>query len=858
MDHDERWRRAAGILDELFALPEAERAAAWARHPESDPAIRAEVEGLLAANHDAEGYLDTDVLTPRKPVPGAQVGPWRLMEEIAQGGMSVVYRAERATAYEQRVAIKVIALPVLLTDAMAKQILSRFEAERQIAARLEHPNICKLHDGGITSEGLPYLVLEYVEGQDLLRHCEGKPLPLRLALVREIALAVHYAHQHLIVHRDLKPSNVLVTPSGHVKLLDFGIAKALDPLGAGGERTSTVFRAATPGYASPEQMRGADLTTATDVYSLGMLLDKVTGETKPSDVRAIVQRATRDEPSERYASAADLAADLERFEKGLPVEAHQRNFRYIVSKLARRHRAAFVTAGLAVALLLGAVVVTLQKNREISRQRERAETVASFLQGLFQASDPELNQGNRLTTRQLLDEGAQSIATAAIDTRTRLDLTETIAGAYAGLGLFDRSSGLYSGILDQAAGDPQREAAAWTGLAASQAQLGRFEDAEKAGRQAVESARRIRPANPSRVAAALEQHCLALFQAAKYGPAAKLCGEAVSTAENAKLPAIEQAKYFRSYGRSLKNTGDFARAGVALQRSLALSRGVPESAAAAGPASAPGRSNPTTAIALDELGGLYFRQGKFDDAQRYFEQAIAMERALYPEGHVTLARSLNNLANTHATLRRYDRAEQIYREAHTHYRKFLGENSAELATSLSNLAICQQGTGRLAEAAATLEQVLAVHETNTGKERLPYWNTALKYANLRLEQNRPADAARWASNVVAALERMQPLPRIERGFARVVLAAALIESGRGRDAVVPAQAARDILAAAVAPTHWMRAYADAAYAGAIATQGKTAEARQLLAPLYKDVAAARGKGSWRAEWIYKLGRAAGL
>ncbi|MBK7930878.1 MAG: tetratricopeptide repeat protein [Bryobacterales bacterium] len=312
------------------------------------------------------------------------------------------------------------------------------------------------------------------------------------------------------------------------------------------------------------------------------------------------------------------------------------------------------------------------------------------------------------------------------------------------------------------------------------------------------------------------------------------------------MAAGEQAKYLRSYGRALKNTGDFASADQALQRSLALARGQGE-----------GR-NPTAAIALDEIGGLYFRQGKFEEARRYFEQAIELEKALYPEGHVTLARSLNNLANTYATLRRYEEAERIYLDAHGHYRRFLGENSAELATSLSNMAVCQQGAGRLKEAAATLEQVLAVHENNTGKERLPYWNTALKYANLRLEQNQAGEAARWAAQVVAALERMQPLPRIERGFARVVLAAALIETGRGREALVPAEGARKIFAEALAPKHWMRSYADAALAGAHTAHGRTAEAKALLEPLYQELADAQTRKSWRAAWIYKLARQAGL
>lgn len=834
------YQRSTAILDALLALPKNERASSWRSHPESDPEVRAEVDSLLSAHAESTGYLEQDVLKSRKPSPGAQIGPWKLVEEIGQGGMSFVFRGEREAGYEQRAAIKIIALPLLLTGTMARQIQARFEAERQIVARLEHPNICKLLDGGITSDGLPYLVLEYIEGQDLLTHAAPLSLDAKLRLLRDVAQAVHYAHQRLVVHRDLKPSNILVTSTGHVKLLDFGIAKSLDPAGleSSDDKTSTLFRAATPAYASPEQLRGELLTTATDVYSLGVLLGKLLPSSPPADLLAIQGKATREDPKDRYPSAADLAADLDRFQKGLPVEARQSNFQYVFSKLVRRHRAAFALAAVALAILIGTVALTLYKNRQISRERERATAVATFLRGLFQASDPEVNQGNRLTTRELLDQGAQSIQSATLDPETKLELTETMADAYAGLGLYDNAIRLYESIANANTEPGRRLAHSLASMASARAQLGKYSDAEADAKRAVEVARAIRPADPASIAEALEQNCLALYQAAKYAPAAPLCSEAANTAATANLPALDQARYLRSLGRSLKNTGDFAGAEKALLRSLALA----------------GDLNPTAAIAHDELGGLYFRQGKFADATRYFEQALDRERNLYPDGHVSIARTLNNLANTQATLRRYEDAEKTYKLAHEQYRKFLGDTSAELATSLSNMAIAQQGTGRLAEAAATLDLVKGVHERTTGKDKLPYWNTILKIANLRLEQSQPTDALRLSSEVVAALDKLQPPPRIERGFARIVHATACIEAGRPREALAPAESAQEILKSALAPTHWMRSYANAAQAGALAAHGRRDEAKKLLEPLYLELAKSTSPPSWRAEWFKKLWR----
>lgn len=273
----DRWRQVREVLDQAIALPEAERVSFLDSACSGDPELRSEVESLLISHQRAGSVFLKDPAVDLKsafPEParppdrvGRRIGVYQIVEEIGHGGMGEVYRAVRADGqYDKQVAIKLVR--VGLDTAF---VLERFRHERQILASLDHPNIARLHDGGTTEDGLPYLVMELIEGTPIDQYCDERDLdiPQRLGLFTQVCAAVQYAHQRLVIHRDIKPSNVLVTSDGVPKLLDFGIAKILDP-SAGVE--TTMVRPMTPEYASPEQIRGEPITTATDVYSLGVVL----------------------------------------------------------------------------------------------------------------------------------------------------------------------------------------------------------------------------------------------------------------------------------------------------------------------------------------------------------------------------------------------------------------------------------------------------------------------------------------------------------------------------------------------------------------------------------------------------------
>jgi len=406
----DEWRRVKDLLDGALEHDPAERSDYIAAACAGDAELRGRVEALARAAEGDGGILDaTDAVAGGAPVPemptraGERVGAYELLEEIAQGGMGVVYLARRADdEFQKKVAVK------LMRSGLFSEIdVRRFRSERQIAAALDHPHIARLLDGGTTAAGEPYFVMEYVEGRPLLDHCREHdvPLPQRLGLFREICDTVQYAHQHLVVHRDLKPGNILATPEGSVKLLDFGIAKMLSPeTAATAPPTATFERMLTPEYASPEQVRGLAVTTASDVYSLGVILYELVTNEKPyriesgdpadllrlvceldpdrpstrapelsGDLDAIVLKAMRKEPERRYASAAALSEDVGRFLDGRPVEARRGSTAYRARKFVRRHRVGVAATALVLVALAGGILATLSEARRARAAEARAE-----------------------------------------------------------------------------------------------------------------------------------------------------------------------------------------------------------------------------------------------------------------------------------------------------------------------------------------------------------------------------------------------------------------------------------------------------------------------------------------------------
>ena len=498
----EDWRRVREILEQALELTPDRRPVYLEKVCAGNLVLRREVEALIAADEQAgpafmagsaaEAASVMIVAEDAASLAGTRIGPYQIVEEIGHGGMGTVYRAVRADdQYRKQVAIKVV------RGGLGDEFrVHRFRSERQILANLDHANIARLLDGGETEDGRPYVVMEYVEGLPIDEYCDQTKLtiPERLKLFRTVCSAVAYAHQHLVIHRDIKPANILVTKEGEAKLLDFGIAKILDPEETGVEQTVTVMRLMTPEYASPEQVRGLAITTASDVYSLGVVLyGLLTGrrpygrasrvphdivqaviETEPEkpsasvtraetvtaqavshpreevpeklqrllrgDLDNIVLKALRKEPERRYASVEQFSEDIRRHLEGLPVIARPDTFFYRSGKFVNRHKTGVAAAITVLLTLIVGLVVTVHETYIARMERAKAEQrfndvrkLANSL--LFEVHDAIQTLPGATPARKLIvDRALQYLDALANEAKGDLSLQRELGAAYERVG----------------------------------------------------------------------------------------------------------------------------------------------------------------------------------------------------------------------------------------------------------------------------------------------------------------------------------------------------------------------------------------------------------------------------------------
>ncbi len=501
---DALWTRLADLVPDALARPPAERAAfldhaCTTADGTRDDALHAEAVALVASSEvaDTTGRLESPVdglaggVAEAEQMEGTavprRIGAWQVGGVLGEGGMGVVYRASRADGlFDRAVALK------RLRPGLGSHLAGRFDAERRTLARLEHDGIARLYDGGVDAEGVPFLVMELVDGEPLTTYADraGLDVAARVRLFVEVCRAVAYAHRHLVVHRDLKPSNVLVTPDGRPKLLDFGIAKLLDADGT--DALLSVAAVMTPAYAAPEQILGQPLTTATDVYALGVVLHELLAGQRPyslgtltaaqaeravcetvpplpsatapperaralrGDLDTIVAKALDKVPERRYRDAADLADDLGRHLAGLPVEARPASAGYRAGRFARRHRAgvglsaAFGALLVALTVLYG-VRLTAARDRaerasiEARAEADRATAVSDFLEQILRAPNARwyvdaTAKGPDTPIRAVLDEAAARVDRDFADRPDLLaDLHHLLGDTYSALGLAGES-----------------------------------------------------------------------------------------------------------------------------------------------------------------------------------------------------------------------------------------------------------------------------------------------------------------------------------------------------------------------------------------------------------------------------------
>jgi serine/threonine protein kinase len=755
----ERWQEISPYLDHALSLSDEGRAT-WLADFRVQRSDLAKLLEKLLEEHRAvaqEHFLEDEPLRPASDssLTGETLGAYKLISRIGEGGMGSVWLAERVDGrFERQAAVKFLRFAVA-----SRGLAERFKREGRILGQLAHPHIAELIDAGVSAKEQPYLVLEYVEGKPIDEYCDARKLDVdeRIKLFLDVLGAVAHAHANLIVHRDIKPSNVLVTDSGEVKLLDFGIAKLLADDTSSAAATMLTLEgggAMTPLFAAPEQVTGGAITTATDVYSLGVLLYllltgshpvgpgphsaaslvKAITETDPplvsqvvaslneaawaekrgvtpdklrrrlrGDLDTIAGKALKKSPQERYSSVTALAEDLRRYLRDEPITARPDTFAYRAAKFVRRNRTAVAAASLALIVTIAGVAGTLfqariaRKQRDLAfRERDRANRITEFMSGMFKVSDPSEARGNSVTAREILDKASNDIdGGLAEHPETQAQLMDVMGKVYQSLGLYIRARPL----LEQAVEIERRVLGlrnpetlrSMNDLASLLDAEGHYAEAEKLERQTLDMRRQVLGREHPETLTSMRQFAWALGQEGQYAEAEKIARETLEIQRRVLGPEHPDTLVtISTLAALLTNEGRYAESEGLQREELEIQRRVL------------GPEHPDTLATTNDLGWNLQQEGRYAEAEKFDRGAVDIERRVLGPEHPETLRTNINLALTLSGEGHYAEAEEIDREVLNISRRVLGPEHPDTARTAYNLGCLAALQGRRNEALSLL------------------------------------------------------------------------------------------------------------------------------------------------------------
>ena len=769
----EDWEIVDKAFQRALALDGAEQEAFLEAFEAEHPELGRELRGLLAADSESDDRLASPIAASVEkladeavdPWVGKTIGAWKISGRIASGGMAAVFLADRMDGqFEQQVAIKIMSAQLLSPDAV-----TRFKSERQILADLNHPRIAQLHDGGTTDDGLPYLVMEYIDGLPVDQYCSKHELSIdeRLQLFRNICDAVDYAHRNLTVHRDLKPSNILIDEHGEPKLLDFGIAKLLDtkPAGATIAMTREGTRAMTPEYASPEQVRSEPISVASDVYSLGVLLYRLlTGlspygtsvessvdyeraiveqePAKPStvvtehtqnnvstshpglsasqlrnrlsgDLDNIVLKTLQKEPERRYPSVSALSDDIRRYMRHEPVEARGADWAYVARKFTKRNSKALTIAALVLLVIASMVTYyTIQLAEERDRaqlEATKAQEVTEFLTDLFGAAAPVVAQGETITAGMLLEEGAERInEDLEAQPEVRAALLEAIGNSYASM----RDNKRALELLEQSRelqGNEASSAELGQRIGYLLYDLGEYDRALEELGTALQLETETNGANTVLAGHILRFIAVTHRELGEFEHAEEEFNRSIEILEATGDDGLAQLAYAKTqYAYLKRTTGDLAGAEPLLLEALAIHE------------SLYGDTHPAIASTLTNIGNHYERAGNPELARDFYVRSLEVKRRLYDKDNISIGRTIANLGVIELRLSNFAESERLSKEAMVIFKDSLGDDHPHVIFLAENIADAQLAMGKYEDALATyLESAEKVGDV-FGKDHFEY------------------------------------------------------------------------------------------------------------------------------------------
>lgn len=774
-----RWKLIEEQVDLILDLPEEKRQTQLDMLKKGNGELFEEVSRFLAAIHKSEGFLKRKTIPwaddffrefvsdaggkyEQASIEGKQAGSYTIIKRLGHGGMGTVYLARRTDGtFDREVAIKFIR-----SELHHPPAVKQFERERQILASLNHPSIAALYDGGQDEHGSPYLVMEYIEGQSLIDYAREKRLTLRekLELFMRICDAVHHAHQNLIIHRDLKPSNILVKGSGEVKLLDFGVARLIEKVEPDAPATRSEFRFITTGYASPEQVNGETVTTASDVYSLGVVLyemlsgtlphdtatlaaaqaAKVIGEEKalkPStklrrsahlirenlsgsdlnklirslqgDLDTIILKAMQKEPGLRFSSARALADDIRRYLNREPIEAASPGFIYRARKFLRRHARASAIIFLSATMLLSGLIYhnrLLEAERDAARhEAAKAEQISSYLIQLFESADPSRAMGREISARELLDMGMTNLEALGGQPEIQAELTGIMGKVFFSLGMLDEADDLLARAIElnrTLHGEMSLQlAAALANYGLVAGTKGDHSGQLQYQQQALNIRRAHLRGNHPLLASSSHNMASALRVLDRYDEAFMHSNESLlmRLALHGEMNE-DVANSYNQLGSLHYNAGKFADAESSWRKALAIQEQVL------------GDHHPKTLVTAANLSTVLRRKTEFDEAAQILLDVLEKRAYVLGDEHPDYANTLYSLGFLYYDMGAFDEAEHYWRQTLEKRIALYGNEHPDIGTTLNALAALARGKGDFEETLVILNELLEYYRTVYGRE----------------------------------------------------------------------------------------------------------------------------------------------
>lgn len=832
---DRRWEWMQLLFHQALAVPAAERLTLLRTAAGNDQELIADVLAMLEEDQHGKSLLDREVahlagqmLNPGDATQYPDFGPYRVRRIIGEGGMGVVYLAEREDL-GSRVAIKA------LRDAwMSPSRRERFASEQRTLAQLTHPAIARLYDADTLPDGTPWFAMEYVEGVLLTQYClqHNSSINQKLRLVRAVSEAVQYAHSHAVIHRDLKPSNILVQPDGTVKLLDFGIAKHLDDRGLPEDQTRTGLRLMTPAYAAPEQVRGDVVGIYTDVYALGVILyELLTGrlpfdlsKRTPGEVDSVIisheperpsvaaKQPRRDPswadldvlcltamhkiPERRYRSVDALIRDIDHYLAGEPLDARPDRFSYRLGKFVRRNGRAVAVSSLILVTLAGLIAfytasLTSARNAALA-EAARTQRLLRFTLNLFNGGDKEAGPASDLRVASLIDRGMIEAASLNREPEVQAEVYQTLGEAYQKLGDLDRADLSLNNALQQRT---RLFGGASASAAETQVKLGLLRDdqaklneAERLVRDALAVTRRTLP--PSHPAVASATHALGkvLEDRGNYDEAIRVLEEAVRLRSAPGADPADLADSLLELANSHFYAGHYPQSESLNRRLLSMHRQLY------------GEGHPLIAEDLINLGAIQHELGQYQRAEDFERQALAINQAFYGSEHYKTATNLTLIARAVIKQNRNDEGEELLQQALRIQEKVFGDVHPRVASTVNELGTVALSRGHFDEAAADFRRMAAIYRSvYAGKHYL----IGIALANLGsvyMAQQDNLRAEPLYREALAMYAQTLPPDHLNVAITRIKLGRTLLRQKRFLEAEVQTRSGYDILSRQANPS----------------------------------------------------------